>query len=80
MSPKTVALDPDAYVALRRHRRTGETFSDAVRRLTGRQRSLLDFAGIWKEMPGADLDRIREYLTEGGRRDQRRLKRLALRR
>jgi predicted CopG family antitoxin len=76
MSAKTVALDPDAYAVLRRHRRTGETFSDAVRRLSGRQRSLLDFAGIWKDMPEADLDTIRAFLAEGRRRDRGRIKML----
>jgi predicted CopG family antitoxin len=79
MSAKTVALDPDAYAVLRRHRRTGETFSDAVRRLNGRQPSLLEFAGIWKDLPQEDLETIRGFLAEGRRRDRARMRALARR-
>jgi predicted CopG family antitoxin len=76
MAAKTVALDPEAYEMLRRQRRAGETFSDAVKRLSGRRRSLLDFAGIWKEIPSEDLERIRTFLAEGRRRDRERMQRL----
>ena len=76
MTAKTVALDPEAYAMLRRQRRSGETFSDAVRRLSGRRRSILDFAGIWKDIPDADLARIRTFLKEGRRRDPERIERL----
>lgn len=76
MSAKTVALDPEVYEMLRRQRRSGETFSDAVRRLSGRRRSILDFAGIWKDIPDADLARIRTFLKEGRRRDLERIERL----
>ena len=74
MSAKTVALDPEAYDMLRRHRRAGETFSDAVRRLNGRRRSILDFAGIWKDVPQADLAKLRAYLVKGRQRDRERMK------
>ena len=76
MSAKTVALDPEAYEMLRRQRRSGETFSDAVKRLSGRRRSILDFAGIWKDIPNEDLARIRTFLKEGRRRDLERIERL----
>jgi predicted CopG family antitoxin len=76
MATKTVALDPEAYALLRQHRRAGETFSDAVRRLGGRRRSLLDFAGIWKDLPEEEFDRIRAFMAEGRRRDRDRFSRL----
>ena len=76
MSAKTVALDPEVYEMLRRQRRSGETFSDAVRRLSGRRRSILDFAGIWKDIPDADFARIRTFLEKGRRRDLDRIERL----
>jgi predicted CopG family antitoxin len=76
MSAKTVALDPEAYEMLRRNRRSGETFSDAVKRLSGRRRSILDFAGMWKDIPDADLERFRSFLEEGRRRDRARVERL----
>ena len=76
MSAKTVALDHDAYEVLRRQRRAGETFSDAVKRLSGGRRSILDYAGIWKDVPEKDLERIRAYLRKGRRRDLGRMERL----
>ncbi|HXY47309.1 MAG TPA: antitoxin VapB family protein [Thermoplasmata archaeon] len=76
MSAKTVALDPEAYELLRRNRRSGETFSDAVKRLSGGRRSILEYAGIWKEIPDRDLEKIRSFLREGRRRDRERMERL----
>ncbi|MCI4350166.1 MAG: antitoxin VapB family protein [Thermoplasmata archaeon] len=73
MAAKTVALDHEAYEMLRRHRRAGETFSAAVKRLTGGRQSILEYAGIWKEMPEKDLVRIRSFLEAGRRRDRERM-------
>ena len=76
MSAKTVALDSEAYEMLRRHRRNGETFSEAVKRLSGRRRSILEFAGSWRDMPPEDLAKLRSFLAEGRRRDRDRMERL----
>jgi len=73
VSAKTVALDPEAYDLLRRQRRSGATLSDAVKRRSGKRRSILDFAGIWKDIPDEDLERLRSFLAEGRRRDRARL-------
>lgn len=76
MSAKTVALDREAYEMLRRHRRPGETFSDAVKRLSGRRPSVLEYSGIWKDIPDRDMGQIRVFLREGRRRDRERTRRL----
>lgn len=76
MSTKTVALDPEAYELLRKQRRAGETFSETVKRLSGRRRSILDFAGIWKDIPPGELARIRGFFLEGRKRDKERMERL----
>jgi predicted CopG family antitoxin len=75
VSAKTVALDPEAYDMLRRQRRSGETFSDAVKRLSGKRRSILDFAGIWKDIHDEELERLSSFLAEGRRRDRAGLER-----
>lgn len=79
MSAKTVALDPEAYELLRRQKRAGETFSGAVKRLSGRRRSILEFAGAWKDFPPEELDKVRSYFAEGRRRDRDRMERLSSR-
>ena len=76
MSVKTVALDPEAYEMLRRHRRAGETFSDAVKRLSTKRTSLLEYSGIWKDVPEVELEQIRDFFREGRRRDRERMRRL----
>ena len=76
MNTKTVALDAEAYLSLRQHRRPGETFSETIKRLTGRKKSLLDFAGIWKDMPKEDLAKVQSFLAEGRRRDKVRMTRI----
>lgn len=76
MSAKTVTLGLEAYASLRNSRRPGETFSDTVKRLTGRKRSLPDFAGIWKDMPKEDFAKIQSFLAEGRRRDMAKMVRI----
>jgi predicted CopG family antitoxin len=76
MGAKSVALGPEAYDVLRRLRRRGETFSDAVKRLAGRRRSILPYAGRWRKMPEDELEKVRTYLAAGRRRDRERLERL----
>ncbi|MFQ5837153.1 MAG: antitoxin VapB family protein [Thermoplasmata archaeon] len=70
---KTIALDLEAYELLRRQKREGESFSDTVKRLSQKRRSILDFAGAWKDMPVEDLEQIREFLRRGRELDLRRM-------
>ncbi len=60
MAVKTITVSEDAYAALAALKRKGESFSDVIRRLARGSRSLLDFAGDWKDVPA---DRMHEYLA-----------------
>ena len=62
MAQKTIALDQEAYDLLRKKKREDETFSDVVKRLAKKPRSILEFAGAWKNFPKDDMARIREIL------------------
>lgn len=59
MGTKNISLTDDAYARLQAHKRSDESFSDVVLRLTGEQRSLRDGIG---QFPGlaADVERGRE--------------------
>ncbi len=57
-----MTLSADAYEALAALKRPGESFSDVVRRITRKNRSLLDFAGAWKDVPGRTMKEIENYL------------------
>jgi predicted CopG family antitoxin len=49
---KTISLSEEAYRTLRRHKRPGESFSDAVRRLAASRSSLTDLLDLYPELVG----------------------------
>jgi predicted CopG family antitoxin len=55
MDIKTVGLDREAYDALRREKKPGESFSEVVKRLTRKRRPLFEFAGRWKAVPRSEV-------------------------
>jgi predicted CopG family antitoxin len=70
---KTVTLSEDAYAALAALKREGESFSDVVRRLARQGRSLLEFAGAWKDFPRDKMDRYLAFLDAGDRLSKEKL-------
>lgn len=64
---RTIGLAEDAYIRLQAAKRTGESFSDVVRRLTGAS-ALLDLAGT---MPREAADTIRAAIQRGREREDR---------
>lgn len=52
---KNVALADDVYDLLTREKGVEESFSDVIRRLTKRKKSLLEFAGVWADIPEAEF-------------------------
>lgn len=75
MPVKTVTLSEDAYQALSALKRPGESFSDVVRRITQKGRSLLEFAGDWKDFPEDKLKRYLRFLEAGDRLSKAKLAR-----
>lgn len=64
MSTKTISLSEDAYERLKRLKGEGESFSDVVRRITGKV-NLRDFHGVLKEGAAEELE---EIITDGRRK------------
>ncbi len=60
-----MTLSADAYEALAALKRPGESFSDVVRRLAKKSRSLLEFAGAWKDVPDRTMKEIEDFLRAG---------------
>jgi predicted CopG family antitoxin len=59
MDTKTVALDQEAYALLRRAKQDGKSFSDVVKRLAGKGRKMMDFAGAWSDVPEGAWETMR---------------------
>ena len=57
---KVISLSNKAYESLKTLKEAKESFSDVVLKLADKEKkkSLLEFAGLWKEMP--ELDKIFE--------------------
>jgi predicted CopG family antitoxin len=76
MATKTVALDEEAYAALKRAKRPDESFSDVVKRVAVPRRPLSDFVGIWKDMPAADFETFEKWRVESRKADLERQRKL----
>src|SRR5437867_13384637 len=75
MPVKTVTLSEDAYAALAALKGEGESFSEVVRRLARTGRSLLEFAGAWKDFPSEKMDRYLAFLEAVDRASRAKLAR-----
>lgn len=61
MGTKTISLSDEAYTRLKSEKKEGESFSEVVTRLTERK-SLLEFAGAWKEAGEKKIEKVREII------------------
>ncbi len=79
MAVKTVTLTEDAYVALAGLKRGGESFSDVVRRLARGNKSLLEFAGAWKDVPRGKMKHFLDFIAKSDELSREKLGRKARR-
>lgn len=62
MATKTISIMDDVYDRLVALKRADESFSDELRRLTETKGSILEFAGIWKDMTDKDADDMKRVI------------------
>lgn len=67
MSVKTVTLSEDAYDSLAARKQEGESFSEVIRRLTRADRSLKEFAGLWRDVPREKFEEFEDWLERSDR-------------
>ncbi len=70
-----MTLSEDAYAALAALKKEGESFSEVVRRLARASRSLLEFAGDWKDYPEEKMTAYLSFLEAGDRLSKTKLRR-----
>jgi len=62
--PKTVMLSEEAYKALLKEKKKGESFSDVVLRLATHNVKLSDYYGIWSDIPDGDFRKMLEAMRK----------------
>ena len=63
MGYKTISLRDEVYKNLVKIKTKDESFSDVISRLM-QKRSLLDFAGLWADVPEEKIEEITKELEE----------------
>jgi len=61
---KTITISLEAYKALRRLKRPGESFSDVILRLARSQPDLSELAGAWSDVPEEKAEEILRSIRE----------------
>lgn len=57
---KTITISLEAYEALLRVKKSGESFSDVILRLVRKYKSVMDYAGLWKDVSDEEVNKIFE--------------------
>lgn len=64
MPHKTITISLEAYEALRRLKRPGESFSDVILRLARGQPELSELAGAWGDVPEERAEEVLRSIRE----------------
>ncbi len=79
MSAHTVALDAEAFAALKAQKRAGESFSMVVKRLTKPWKPISEVTGAWEDMSPKErkeMDDIYKRIAEANRRRDSKIREL----
>ena len=60
MGTKTISIMDDAYNLLKNERQKGESFSEVIRRITRKQKDIMKFAGVWKDLFDQDIEKMKK--------------------
>ncbi len=64
MPHKTITISLEAYEALLRLKRPGESFSDAILRLARSVPDLSELEGVWSDVPEEKIEEILKSIRE----------------
>lgn len=79
MVTKTLTITEDAYELLKRHKGESESFSKVITKLATRKGDIMQFHGIWKDMPEEEFESIKRTITENRKQTNKRMMELVRR-
>lgn len=70
MATKTIAITEEVYERLVSLKAQGESFSEELKRLTGSQSGIMDFAGVLSDLSEKEAEKMEEAIRKlrGGTR------------
>ncbi len=64
MGTKTISIMDDVYKLLLINKMRNESFSDVIRRSVSRKRDIMEFAGVWKDVSGEKIKKMKNSIKE----------------
>jgi predicted CopG family antitoxin len=64
MATKTLTIMDDVYDLLVRNKRVGESFSDVLRRVLSKKKSILEFAGAWADIDDEEAEEMKKNIKK----------------
>lgn len=64
MAVKNIAITEEAYSLLKRQKLPGESFSEVIVENFKKKKNLIDFAGIWSDMPESELKALKRRVEQ----------------
>jgi len=64
MGTKTITIMDDAYELLKQEKAGNESFSDVIRKVIPKKKSIWDFVGAWKDMSDEEAEDFHKFIRE----------------
>ncbi|MEO3993521.1 MAG: antitoxin VapB family protein [Desulfurococcaceae archaeon TW002] len=64
MDVKIITISLEAYEALLRIKKPGESFSDVILKLTRKHKNLIDLASAWRNIENEKIEKILEEIRK----------------
>lgn len=64
MPSKTITISLEAYLALSREKRPGESFSDVILRILRERGDIIELAGAWSDLSEKEVEELLNRIRE----------------
>ena len=64
MTTKTITVMEDAYKLLLLNKKMEESFSEELRRILPKKKSIMEFAGAWKDMSEKETEEMKNNIKK----------------